>query len=263
MPLLKTAAITLKSRKWGDADRIVTLFTVRYGKLRGIARGARRMKSRFGSALEPFVHCDLNLFEKPNDSMHRVTQADIRETFPKLREDLAVMAGAARLANLVTAITAEGDPCPGVFDTLLGGLRVLNEGGDPGLSTLLFQIRLLGQTGFRPQTDHCTTCSGALTEREAAGQMQFAPLAGGLVCTSCANRRSDRPLPLSPGSRSFLQQVLQFPISALTRLKATGLVRDELETAIEAYVMVVAGKRLPPVDFLAAAEREPAYGSKR
>jgi len=78
--MLKTPAITLKSRKWGEADRIVTFYTIRFGKLRGVARGARRMKSRFGSALEPFVHCDLNLFEKHNDPLYRITQADIRET---------------------------------------------------------------------------------------------------------------------------------------------------------------------------------------
>jgi DNA repair protein RecO (recombination protein O) len=263
MPLLKTAAVTLKSRKWGDADRIVTLFTQRYGKLRGVARGARRMKSRFGSALEPFVHCELNLFEKPHDPLHRVSQADIRETFPRLREDLAAMAGAARLANLVTAITAEGDASPVVFDTVLDGLRALNEGGEPGLTTLLFQIRLLGQTGFRPQTDHCAACSGAFNENEMAGQMRFSAVAGGLVCVPCAGRRSDRPLPLSPGSRSFLQQALQLPVSTLTRLRAAGLVRDELDAAVEAYVLVVAGRRLPPVDFLAAAEREPAYIAKR
>src|SRR6059036_943533 len=99
--MLKTPAITLKSRKWGEADRIVTFYTVRFGKLRGVARGARRMKSRFGSALEPFVHCDLNLFEKHNDPLYRITQADIRETFPRLREDLAAMSGAARMVNLV------------------------------------------------------------------------------------------------------------------------------------------------------------------
>src|SRR6184192_2250632 len=83
--MLKTPAITLKSRKWGEADRIVTFYTVRFGKLRGVARGARRMKSRFGSSLEPFVHCDLNLFEKHNDPLYRITQADIRETFPDVR----------------------------------------------------------------------------------------------------------------------------------------------------------------------------------
>ncbi len=78
MALFKTSAIVLKSRKWGEADRIVTFYTARFGKLRGVARGARRLKSRFGSALEPFVHCDLNLFEKPNDSLYRITQVDIQ-----------------------------------------------------------------------------------------------------------------------------------------------------------------------------------------
>ena len=125
MALLKTPAITLKSRKWGEADRIVTFYTLRFGKVRGVARGARRVKSRFGSALEPFVSSDLNLFEKPNDSLYRVTQADIQESFTKLREDLTLMSGGARLVNLVTALTAEGDPCPLIFDTLLHGLRVL------------------------------------------------------------------------------------------------------------------------------------------
>lgn len=259
MSLLKTPAITLKSRKWGEADRIVTFYTLRFGKLRGVARGARRMKSRFGSALEPFVHCELNLFEKANDHLHRVTQADIKEPFTALREDLTVMAGAARMANLVAAITAEGDPGPHIFDTLLGGLRSLHEGSEPGLTTLLFQIKLLGQTGFRPQSDHCVTCGEPADQANGAGPAWFAPLSGGLVCSSCTRRRPDRTLPLSPGSWLFLQQALHLSPSILTRLKAGGLVRAEVEAAIEAYVTVVAGKRLPPVDFLAAEPNPPPY----
>src|SRR5918996_2416393 len=125
MPLLKTPAITLKSRKWGEADRIVTFYTLRVGKLRGVARGARRIKSRFGSALEPFVHCDLNLFEKANDHLYRITQADIREPFTGLREDLALMSGGGRLVNLVAAVTGEGDACPNMYHALSAGLRAL------------------------------------------------------------------------------------------------------------------------------------------
>ncbi|MBI3604192.1 MAG: DNA repair protein RecO [Nitrospirae bacterium] len=263
MPLLKTTAITLKSRKWGEADRIVTFYTLRFGKLRGVARGARRMKSRFGSALEPFVSCDLNLFEKPNDTLHRVSQADIKETFPALREDLALMAGAARMANLVIAITADGDPAPKIFDTLLRGFRSLNEGHDPALTTLLFQIKLLGLTGFRPQTDHCAACGQDMQVRGEGTAGRFSAQAGGLVCDACTRRRSERYLFLAPGSLAFLQQALRMTPEALNRLKAGGQVRSELETAIEAYVTVVAGKRLPPVDFLAAEAVEPAYELKR
>jgi DNA repair protein RecO (recombination protein O) len=263
MPLLKTPAITLKSRKWGDADRIVTFYTLRFGKLRGVARGARRLKSRFGSALEPFVHCDLNLFEKRHDPMYRVTQADILEAFSGLREDLMLMSGAGRLVNLVAAVTAEGDPGPRIFDTLLQGLRALRGSQEHSLTTLLFQIRLLGQTGFRPQTDHCVACGKGAGSAAAGRSVPFSPQSGGIVCVSCAGGHPDRCLPLSPGSLSLLRHTLQWTPEALTRLKATGQVRAELETAIEAYVTVVAGRRLPPVDFLAAEPKEPAYGTRK
>jgi DNA repair protein RecO (recombination protein O) len=259
MSLLKTPAITLKSRKWGDADRIVTFYTLRFGKLRGVARGARRMKSQFGSALEPFVHCDLNLFEKRNDPLYRVTQADIRESFVPLREDLGLMAAAARMANLTAAVTGEGDPSPVLFETLLNGLRALLGAGDPGLTALLFQIRILGETGFRPQTEHCATCGRSRSEGALSSMpARFSPASGGLVCELCARRDADHCFPLMPGSVSFLQQAIRWSPAALTRLKASGRIRDEVEAAIEAYVTAVAGRRLPPADFL-VAETPPPY----
>ena len=263
MPLLKTPAITLKSRKWGEADRIVTFYTLRFGKLRGVARGARRIKSRFGSALEPFVYCDLNLFEKHGDPLFRVTQADIRETFPALREDLALMAGAARMVNLVAAVTAEGDAGPRIFETLLSGLRALQVGGEAGLTTILFQITLLGQTGFRPQTDHCAACGASFEPGRPAGSRRFSAMSGGLVCTSCAGRYPDRCLPMSAGTLAFIRQALRWAPTVANRLKATGQVRAELEAVVESFVTIVAGKRLPPVDFLAAEGRPPAYRTSR
>lgn len=248
MSLLKTPAIVLKSRKWGEADRIVTFYTFRFGKLRGIARGARRLKSRFGGALEPFVHCELNLFEKRGDSLYRVTGSDVRDSFPSLREDLSRMAAAARMANLVAAVTGEGDAHPGIFTTLLHGLHVLESGHDPGLTALLFQIRLLGETGFRPRTDRCASCGD---DRSRPAEWQFSPPAGGLVCPACARRDRDRCLPMSAGSRALLEQALSWAPAVVPRLKATGGIRRELEAAIESYVTFIAGRRLPPVDFLA------------
>jgi DNA repair protein RecO (recombination protein O) len=119
---------------------------------------------------------------------------------------------------------------------------------DPGLTALLFQIRLLGLTGFRPQTDHCAACG----KDRVIDEPQFSPGSGGLVCMSCAARQRVPCLPLSRGSLAFLQQALRLAPAMVTRLKAAGQVRSEVEDAIERYVTVVAGKRLPPVDFLAA-----------
>jgi DNA repair protein RecO (recombination protein O) len=246
MPLVKTVAITLKSRKWGEADRIVTLYARQLGKIRAVARGARRLKSRMGAALEPLTICELNLFEKSGDSLYRVSQVDLIEPFVRFREDLTLMAAAARMANVVGAVTPDGDPDPELFDTLEQGLRSLVTSDDPALTALLFQIRLLGLTGFRPQTDHCAACGKSREIHEP----QFSPASGGLVCATCAARQRFPCLPLSRGSLAFLQQALQLAPTMVTRLRADGQVRCEVEDAIEGYVTVVAGKRIPPVDFL-------------
>jgi DNA repair protein RecO (recombination protein O) len=249
MPLVKTPAITLKSRKWGEADRIVTFYAKHLGKIRAVARGARRPKSRMGAALEPLMLCDLNLFEKSGDTLFRVSQVDLVEPFVRFREDLTLMAAAARMANVVGAVTPDGDPDAHVFDTLEQGLRSLVTSNDPALTALLFQIRLLGLTGFRPQTDQCAACGKTRVIQEP----QFSPASGGLVCMTCAARQRVPCLPLSRGSLAFLQQALRLAPATVTRLKATGQVRCEVEDAIESYVTVVAGRRLPPVDFLAAS----------
>jgi DNA repair protein RecO (recombination protein O) len=245
VPLVKTPAIVLQSRKWGDADRIVTFFTLRLGKLRGVARGARRMKSRFGGTVEPFTLCQLDLFEKPGDSLYRISHVAIHEPFAKFRGDLSLMTAAGRMVNLVGAVTAEGDAEPRVFDMLEQGLRSLLTSRDTAWTTLLFQIRLLGLSGFRPQIDHCAGCGQ--THRNPLPQ--FSPHAGGLVCERCASQQPVRCTALSRGSVAFLQQALQLRPSLVERLQAGGQVRSEVETVIENYVTVVAGRRLPPVNF--------------
>lgn len=249
MSLVKTTAIILKSRKWGDADRIVTAYSKHLGKIRGIARGARRQKSRFGAALEPFSVCRLNLFVKNGDSLFRISQVDLLRSSQRLREDLRLMDSAARMVNVVAAITPDGDPDPSLFDTLEQGLVALQDSDDPPFTALLFQIRLLGLTGFRPQTDHCASCG----KISFVGEPQFSPIAGGLVCQICAARQRVRCIALSRGGLSFLQQAIRLTPAILTRLRATGQVRREVEGAIEGYMTIVVGKRLPPVNFLSVA----------
>jgi DNA repair protein RecO (recombination protein O) len=248
MPLVKTSAIILKSRRWGEADRIVTFYSKEFGKIRGVARGARRFKSHFGATLEPFTRCHLDLFEKPGDSLYRISHVDLIESFQPLREELVLMACAARMVNVVGAVTPDGDPDARLFETLGQGLGSLKGSRDPVLMALLFQIRLLGLTGFRPQTDHCATCG----KTGVTGEPQFSPLAGGFVCLPCATRQMVRCVVMSRGSLSFLQQAIRLNPELVTRLTATGQVRAEVERAIEGYVTVVAGRRLPPVDFLAS-----------
>ena len=219
------------------------------GKIRGVARGARRQKSRFGAALEPFSLCRLNLFVKNGDSLFRISHVDLVRSSQGLREDLRLMDSAARMVNVVSAITPDGDQDPPLFDTLEQGLVSLQKSDDPSFTALLFQIRLLGLTGFRPQTERCATCGKSYL----VGEPQFSPSAGGLVCQICAAHQRVRCVALSRGGLSFLQQAIRLTPAILTRLRATGQVRREVEEAIEGYMTVVVGKRLPPVNFLSVA----------
>lgn len=257
MPLHKTVAVTLRNYDWGEADRLVLLYSRRLGKIRAVARGARRIKSRFGCAFEPFVDVDLNLFERRDDSVYRITQADIRESFQALRENLDRMYAAARLTNLVMHITAEADPSPTLYDCLVQGLRSVTHEIHPSLSALVFQIRILGYAGFRPQIHQCTNCGARFHRNIEHRPLGFSPASGGLLCSQCVHRCSDQCLPLSPGSLTFIQQALRLPSSVVGRLRARGRVHQEVMTVIEAYVTEVVGKRLSPV-FLPPFEGQPS-----
>jgi DNA repair protein RecO (recombination protein O) len=257
MPLCKTSAIVLKSRKWGEADKIVTFFSLQYGKIRGVARGARRMKSRFGSALEPFVHCDLVLFEKHGDSLYRVSHADIRESFYVLRDKLETIGAAARLTNLAGAISADGDALPRMFDALLAGLRAIAHSSDPFQTAALFEVELLRFAGYLPHLERCTMCQCA----QNGGAWYFSPRSGGIICTGCVRREPVKCPIVSPACLAYFRQVLKMDPAQLPRLKATRSVREELRDVIGLYIECVAGRRLPRSHMLVsfAAEGVPAY----
>jgi len=257
MGLVKTRAVVLKSQRWGEADRIVTLYTEKLGKIRGIARGARRLKSRLGGALEPFGYIDLTAFEKSLETLVRISQVDLIKSFGKLREDLTAMTAAASMVNMIKAITPDRDPQSSIFNTLVGGLQSLQDEGDPELCSLLFQVHVLGQTGFRPQTDHCAGCNSEIDMARA----QFSPSSGGLVCGSCRERIVDRCFPMSPGSLAFIQQARRLPFPTVTRLRAAGQIRREVEDVINSYVQYVIGKPLPTISWWAAEPSPPAYPS--
>ena len=240
MPLVKTSAIVLKSRRWGDADRIVTCYTLRFGKIRAVARGARRMKSRLGGSIEPFVLCQMDLFEKPGDSLYRLSQVAMQESFLAFREDLTLMTAAARMVNLVAAVVAEGDPDPRMFEALEQGLRSLVASRDPGLTVLLFQIRVLGVTGFKPQTHHCASCGRNCPEAPAVFSF------GGWVGLSClCSPASHGVRSIIAGKRGLSAASASVDFTLVSRLNAVGQVRSEVETAIESYVTAVTGRHLP------------------
>ncbi len=237
MSLLTTPAIVLGSIKLGEADKLVTFFTAKKGKLKGVAKGARRVKSRFGASLEPFTHCNLVVFEKPGDKLARVNQSDIVHSFQKLRENWEEIHLASHMAHLVQRMTPEGEQNLLVYRLLLEGLTFLERGADPELSTLLFVVRLISFSGYQPRWDRCLKCHRPMGER-----IFFSPAEGGTVCTQCARG----PLAtISQGTLAFLRASQKMDYTVAHRLKPSPAMRSEIQTIFGQHMTYITGTRAP------------------
>src|SRR5690349_24700619 len=141
---LKSEGIVLRSIRYGEADRVLHLYTPGRGRVSAIAKGVRKTKSRFGGRLEPFFHLNLVLHEGRSDLL-TVTSAETVAAHPRLREDARSLDGAARACEAVSRVFDDGDPHAGVFNLLANHLALLD--ADPARATranaLAFRLKLL------------------------------------------------------------------------------------------------------------------------
>ncbi len=241
MALLTTEAIVLGGIRLGEADKLVTFFSLKRGKVKGVAAGARRMKSRFGASLEPFTHCHLILFEKGGDKLGRINQADIIRSNQSLREDWTCIELASQMVNLVTQITPDIEPNMEIFKLLLQGLELLAVGEDRRLTTLLFINRLVAYSGYQPHWDHCLKCRQAF-KAGASAAVYFSSISGGTVCSNCA--KGIRPLiPISHATRAFLSASQKMDYVRSHRLKPSPVMTQEMGALFNDYISSITGRR--------------------
>lgn len=177
---LKTEAIVLRSIRYGEADRILHMYTLDHGRLSAIAKGARRARSRFGARLEPFFHIRAVLHEGRSDLL-TVTSVDTITVHAALRDHAATLDAAARACDAVSRLFETSDPHPAVFRLLANQLALLHADAAHArtASGLAFRLKLLLAAGIVPQLAACTVCG------EAEHLQGFSGAAGGVVCGSC------------------------------------------------------------------------------
>jgi len=201
---LKTEAIVLRSLRYGEADRILHLYTPHRGRVSAIAKGVRKARSRFGGRLEPFFRITAMLHEGRSDLL-TITGAETVAAHPRLREHGPALDVAARCCDAVGRLFATDDPHPGVYALLANELALLD--GDVAKATtanaVAFRLKLLLAAGLAPQLSACASCG----EREHLSG--FSGAAGGVVCPSC-EAGSFR---LDQGAHDFLVAALGRPLA--------------------------------------------------
>jgi len=168
--LYRDHGIVLRTYKLGEADRIIVLVTEHHGKVRAVAKGVRKTKSKFGSRLEPVSHVAVQLYERRE--LDIVTQVESVDHFRAIRDDLDRLGRAASMLEAVDQLALEREPNPALYRMLLGGLRTLAS-RDSELVTAGFFWKLLSLEGFRPVVDACVVCgaTSGLVAGAGAGRL--------------------------------------------------------------------------------------------
>ena len=230
-------ALVLSTVDYGDADRLVTLFTLTRGKLTAFAANARKSKRRFAGALEPFTLLKVQLVER-RGTTYRLDSVDIERGFYSIRDELPRIARALYCVELCRELVREQEPHEQLFYTAVSYLDLLEHQAAGPTSLIAFELSALAQAGLQPRFDACSLCGGALSER-----VLFDPEHGGAVCEACAERAHGQPV--SPELIRALAQIQEgekLPLSPESRRTA----RDLLNGFIAHHL----GKRLKSVDFM-------------
>lgn len=230
-----TEAIVIDRRNYGEADRILVVYTPKYGRLDLIAKGASKTKSRSGPYLDlcNWVHLEL----ATGRDLDVVRSAQPVRLFPNLATDLDRFCHASYMIELVKAMTHVDEPNRGVFDLLSKSLVLLDDGIDAWMVTRHFELALLGELGYRPQLFECVGCGEPISAQTNA----FSYSLGGLLCPN--DRELDpSATPLSVNAQKYLRLMQRDGLAAVARVMPNPTERAEIEHVTESYARFVADK---------------------
>lgn len=235
--IVKTEAVVLKSMRYRETSKIVTVYSKKFGKVTGIAKGARETKSRFGAALEPMTYVSLVLYKKEHRDLHLISQCEIVKPFSRLHADLSKITAGLSVVELLDAAMHGEEPNEKVFCLTIDVLSELDL-ATKNLQSLLFffRLRLLEMMGVKPDFDACVRCRKRLVG-STSDQMpvQFDAHAGGIVCKACA-LRFPRRVKLSLGSVRSIQNLQKAAASDVTSLEIVESSKNEIEEVLGSYI---------------------------
>jgi len=240
----RVEAVVLRHNDYGEADRLLTLYTRQLGKTRVLAKGARKIASRKAGHIEPFTHVKLQLAR--GRDMLLITQADTVDAYLPLREDLILISQASYVLELLDRFTYEDESeNPSSFRLLTETLARLSSNNDPWLVIRYYEMRLLDHLGFRPQLFECANC-----RREILPEDQFFSFsAGGVICPRCGQGLRNVN-PISVETLKYLRHFQRSSYADASRAHPTPEVQNESESLMQGYFTYLLERELNTPGFL-------------
>lgn len=250
--LRRTEAIVLRRRDLGEADRILVLLTKEFGKVRIVAKGVRRPRSRLAGHLELFARTAVLLAR--GRELDIVTQAQLIDPFLGLREEPWRIGWAGYLADLTDRATGEGEPQPELYGLLLDVLTELARCVDPFPVVRRFEMRLLVLLGYRPELYACVRCG----HRLSPNGLTYAAHLGGIVCGLCHGEGEG--IALAVGAVKALRLLLGDQWQLVARRLQDPQLRKQVEMALQATLRYQLGGTLASAEVATLLEGRPSGG---
>ncbi|MFQ6033651.1 MAG: DNA repair protein RecO [Candidatus Bipolaricaulia bacterium] len=250
MPPFKTEAVILRSTDFQERDRLVVFFSDGLGKMRGVAKGAKRSRRRFGANLDLLAHVRIQGFERPHQDLVRIEGADLLEYFEGIRRDLTGFALGCYLAEWVDGCTAERQPIPKLLPLVLWVLSSLDAGEEGEGLLRIFEAKVLDLVGYRPELRRCVAC-GAELQRSSRVVVQVGR--GGALCHRCAGGVKDG-LVVSMGTLRILEDARKLDLDRLHRIAFSSEALVESRALLRAFYAYHVGRQLRSASFLESLE---------
>jgi DNA repair protein RecO (recombination protein O) len=257
MPALSSEAIILQCKPTGESDLVVDFICPAQGRLKGIAKGAKKSRKRFIHCLDPLSRSRLELFEKPSNVWVRIDSGELIEPYNGIRGDFRKWGLAAFACELVQGLVPFKDPNRQTYALLGDTLEILDGSkGNPELGAL-FQLKLLQLAGYGLSFEACQACG---KKGPALGKAVFSPGSGRLQCRECAAGQPG--ILLSAGTLQCLRQAGRMELRTALRLRFTAGAREEIETLLEQFRLQVLGRELGSVRVLRQMQAPYAGGGR-
>jgi DNA repair protein RecO (recombination protein O) len=224
----QTEAIIIKKIKLGEADRILTLYTTHPGKVRAVAKGVRRPRSKLSGHLELLTHSMVSLTRGRN--LDTIIGSQTINSFLTLKSDLELTSYALYATELVDQFTADNVENPPLFQLLLETMKRLCQGGDNELVLRYFELHLLNLVGYRPQLQQCVSCKSALESTINS----FCPGAGGMLCPNC--RQHKLTYSISVNGQKMLRILQSNEYHTVSQLEMNRELSGEIEGVMRNYL---------------------------
>jgi DNA repair protein RecO (recombination protein O) len=248
--LYRTEAVVLRRHDFGEADRLLTLYTPDLGKFKALAKGVRKIASRKAGHLELFMRSQLLLAR--GRELDIITQAEAIDTYRPVREDLIRATYASYTVELLDRFVEEANENRPLYDLLVATLARLSQAKDLALVVRYYELHLLSLVGYQPQLFRCVECGSVL---EAVDQF-FGPALGGVLCPTCGPNHPGEATALSLPALKVLRFAQTHPFGEVANLQLRPTIHAELERTMQQYITYLLERNLKSVEFLRLLRRE-------